>query len=367
VLFSIDASEREHRGGPSVRAQQTASALAALGYEVGFGEHADPGCWDVVHVFNSWPAQPSLARLEAARAAGGAVVFSPIYMDHRETDWAHRVLRSGFAGARRGIASVGALRRLRRAPAEQRVARSNRAIREYRALVPRMIALADHVIVLSEAERAGLRELGCEPRTWSLVRNAVDPTPFVRANADLFRREYGLADYVLCVGRIELRKNQALLIKALRGSGRSVVLVGACLDRDYARVIDRVAGPGVLRIDHLEAGGPLLASAFAGAAAFALPSWVEGAPISALEAAAAGCPLVLGDRAGVREYFGALAHYCEPSDPAAIRAAVEAAIAEDSGDLRARRRALVSEKLTVAAAARDTAAAYAQALANTAR
>ena len=120
-------------------------------------------------------------------------------------------------------------------------------------------------------------------------------------------------------------------------------------------------------MDHLEPGGELLASAYAGAAAFALPSWVEGAPISALEAAAAGCPLVLGDRAGVREYFGALAAYCEPSDPASIRAAIEAAIAEDSPALRERRRALVSERLTVAAAARDTAAAYAPALAHTAR
>ena len=246
VFFSIDASERAHRGGPSVRAQQTAAALAALGHEVELGERAEPGRFDVVHVFNSWPAVPSLARLEAARASGGAVVFSPIYMDHRETDWARRVLRHGFAGARLGIGSLGALGRLRRAPPEARVARSNRAIREYRALVPRMVALADHVIVLSEAERAGLAELGCAPRAWSRVWNAVDPAPFARATGERFRAEYGVADYVLCVGRIELRKNQALLIHALRRSGRPLVLVGRCLDPDHARVIDQRRGAGRL-------------------------------------------------------------------------------------------------------------------------
>jgi glycosyltransferase involved in cell wall biosynthesis len=361
VLFSIDASEREHRGGPSVRAQQTAAALAALGHEVEFGERPEPGRWDVVHVFNSWPAQPSLARLEAARASGAAVVFSPIYMDHREWDYARRVLRHGFAGARLGIGSIGALRRLRRAPAEARVARSNRAIREYRALLPRMIALADHVILLSEAERAGLRELGCEPRDASRVWNAVEAGPYAHASGEPFRAEYGPSKYVLCVGRIEQRKNQALLIKALSGSGLRLVLVGRCLDPDYERLIDCLAGPDVLRIDHLAPGGALLASAFAGAEAFALASWVEGAPISALEAAAAGCPLVLGDRAGVREYFGELAHYCDPADPAAIRAAVESSIAEDSEALRMRRRSLVADQLTVAAAARDTEAAYTQA------
>ncbi len=361
VFFSLDASEREHRGGPSVRARQTATALEALGHQLGFGEQPEPGRWDVVHVFNSWPAQPSLERIEAARAAGAAVVLSPIYMDHRETAWARRVLRHGMAGARRGIHSIGALGRLRRTPRDRRIG-TNAALREYRELMPQMISRCDHVIVLSQAELAGLGELGCEPRSWSPVFNAIDARPFADADPALFRRQHQLPAYALCVGRIEFRKNQALLIKGLSGSDLSVVLVGGALSRRYDRLVRDLSGPSVRRIDHLDAGGALLASAFAGATVFVLPSWTEGAPISALEAAAAGCPLVLGDRAGVREYFGPLAQYCEPSDPASIRAAVESAIAEDSESLRARRRALASERFTLAAAARDTAAAYSVAL-----
>ena len=122
VFFSIDASERAHRGGPSVRAQQTAAALAALGHEVELGERAEPDRFDIVHVFNSWPAVPSLARLEAARAVGWRRgVLADLHGSPRDR-WARRVLRHGFAGARLGIGSLGALGRLRRAPPEARVA-----------------------------------------------------------------------------------------------------------------------------------------------------------------------------------------------------------------------------------------------------
>jgi glycosyltransferase involved in cell wall biosynthesis len=363
VFMSGDASEIEHRGGPSVRMRQTADALRRLGHEVELGVSIDGirGGFDVAHVFNTWPARSSLERVEAARAAGVPMVLSPIYMDHRETAWARRVLRGGFPGARRGIGDRIAAQRLRRTPPARR-ARVTEELRRYRELVPRMIEIADHVALLSYAELVGLRDLGCEPASKSFVWNTVDPAPFASADPELFRREHDLTDYVLCIGRIEFRKNQAMLLSAMRDSGLAVALVGRCTSRRYQRQIDALSGRGVLLVDHLPAGGPLLASAIAGAAAFVLPSWVEGAPIAALEAAAAGTPLVLGARAGVTEYFGRLARYCEPNDPRSIRSAVEAAIAEDSPELRQRRRELVARKLTLEASARSTVAAYVRAI-----
>src|SRR5690606_25344208 len=50
-----------------------------------------------------------------------------------------------------------------------------------------------------------------------------------------------------------------------------------------------------------------------------LPSWAEGAPIAALEAAASGTKLVLSDRSSEREYFGDFADYVDPSDLVSLR------------------------------------------------
>jgi glycosyltransferase involved in cell wall biosynthesis len=316
----------------------------------------------VAHLFNTWPAASSLERVEAARAAGVATVLSPIFMDHRESAWARRVLRGGALAAGRGPRAGIARARLHRTPVARR-AREGDDVREYHRAVARMIDLADHVACLSHAELDGLRAIGCEPASKSFVWNTVDPTPFAAADPERFRREQGLGKYVVCVGRVEFRKNQVMLLRAMRDTALEVVVIGSSHSRRYQRAVDALAGPRVHHVDHLPAGGERLASAIAGAAAFVLPSWVEGAPISALEAAAAGTPLVLGDRAGVREYFGALAHYCEPSDPGAIRRATQSAIDADSPAWRERRRALIAQKLTIDVAACETEAAYLRAIA----
>jgi glycosyltransferase involved in cell wall biosynthesis len=56
-----------------------------------------------------------------------------------------------------------------------------------------------------------------------------------------------------------------------------------------------------------------------------LPSFGETPGLANLEAAAAGCPLVVSNRGAEREYFGDLAEYCDPLDPDSIRVAVLAA------------------------------------------
>ena len=84
-----------------------------------------------------------------------------------------------------------------------------------------------------------------------------------------------------------------------------------------ARAASRVSWLG--RLDHHD---PLLASAYAAARVFALPSWFETPGLAALEAGLAGCSITITPYGSTRDYFGDLVEYARPDRPAEIRRAV---------------------------------------------
>ena len=189
----------------------------------------------------------------------------------------------------------------------------------YHAKVREIISAADHVILLSDHERGCLDAIGASPRVATVVRNPVDSERFATAGPEKFINKFGIEDFVLCCARIEPRKNQLLLLHALRDSGIPIVLLGAPADLAYFELIKKYLGPSVHVLGRIEPTSDLLPSAYAASRVAVLPSWAEGAPLVALEAAASGTSLVLSNRSSEREYFGELAKYCDPGDPASIR------------------------------------------------
>ncbi|HEV2674625.1 MAG TPA: glycosyltransferase family 4 protein [Aliidongia sp.] len=139
-----------------------------------------------------------------------------------------------------------------------------------------------------------------------------------------------LERYVLCTGNICRRKDQLTLVRACRRLGVPLLLVGSVLTGEEAygqAVADAMAGRSDMQwIRGLPAGSPELAATYHGAAAFALPSHREQQPISALEAAAAGVPLVLGDRAYARQEFYANAALASPGSEISVANALRKAL-----------------------------------------
>ena len=88
----------------------------------------------------------------------------------------------------------------------------------------------------------------------------------------------------------------------------------------YARECRRAGDGFVTWLGRLEHDDPLLASAYAAARVFALPSWFETPGLAALEAALAGSAVAITPFGSTREYFGDLVTYCRPAsargDPA---------------------------------------------------
>ena len=103
---------------------------------------------------------------------------------------------------------------------------------------------------------------------------------------------------VLCVGNICPRKNQLRLAQACELGKIEVRIVGGSLpgDSGYVAEVKRIADrcPWVQMVGELQYGSDALVEEYAQATCFALPSCGETQPISALEAAAAKCGLILG-------------------------------------------------------------------------
>jgi glycosyltransferase involved in cell wall biosynthesis len=190
-----------------------------------------------------------------------------------------------------------------------------------------------------------------------IVPNGADRR-FASADPELFRARYGGKPFVLCVGRIEPRKNQLTLVRALANTGLRLVLVGDTVPghERYAEQCRREVGADAHFVGRLATDDPLLASAYAACACLALVSWYETPGLAALEAAMTGTPLVLPQGGCAAEYFGKRAEYVPPDDAGTIRGAVLRAAARPRDPETAR---LVADYFTWQKVAQATAEAYA--------
>ncbi len=132
--------------------------------------------------------------------------------------------------------------------------------------------------------------------------------------------------YVLTVASRLPRKNLAALEPAARRLdelGVDLVAAGGRGRSSPARA------PPVRSASSASSPRTCMPALYAGAAAFVLPSLHEGFGLPVLEAMAAGVPVVASDRAALPGTCGGAALLVDPTDPAAIAEAVEAAIGDE--------------------------------------
>ncbi|MGI5461070.1 MSMEG_0565 family glycosyltransferase [Streptomyces sp. CA-249302] len=181
---------------------------------------------------------------------------------------------------------------------------------------------------------------------------ATDPA----ARADWRAR---LGRYVLTVGGIEPRKGSLDLLEAYallcaaHPDVRLVIAGGETLFdyRDYrARWERRAAELGVEPVVLGQVADEELPSLVAAAGAFAFPSVKEGFGLAAMEALAAGVPLVVRELPVLREVFGPAARFA--STPQALAAALDSALTFDDPARRTAGRALAARHTWAQAALR---------------
>ncbi|WP_170112684.1 glycosyltransferase family 4 protein [Sphingomonas fennica] len=365
----IHGSERSAKGGPTSRVANIVATAADMGEDIiqGFGIDSvcEPVSPDIAHIFNSWPLHSAIEQLIGAKRRGIRTVYSPIALNLSAMNFYQQALpqilheAEHVADAKQGIAEIRALTPPFSADSAEPLIEG---VPGHFDALRRGVALADHIICLSEYEKAFLEAVGCRPAALSIVRNGVDAQTMADGDASLFREKFGLDRFILSVGRIEPRKNQAILALALRDLKIPLVCIGHVGHPDYFNQVRKWAGSNFIHIDRIE-DRQLLASAYKAAACFILNSWAEGAPLAALEAAAAGTPLILSNMASEREYFGSFADYVHPCDVSGLATLVKAKIdCPEPEAQRAERSAFAVARYDISRHTRDTLNLYARVL-----
>ncbi|XZF16652.1 glycosyltransferase family 4 protein [Chitinophagaceae bacterium MMS25-I14] len=162
-------------------------------------------------------------------------------------------------------------------------------------------------------------------------------------------------DAVLCMGRIESRKNQLNLIRALNNTEYRVFIHGKPSPNNiaYFNQCRQEAAANITIGPHLEPAQ--LYAAYSAAKVHVLPSYFETTGLSSLEAAAMGCNIVVTDKGDTMDYFGDNAWYCDPDDPGSIKNAVDAAF---NAPYNEKFRQYILTHYTWEAAAKETLEAY---------
>lgn len=171
----------------------------------------------------------------------------------------------------------------------------------------RMLTQVDAVTVVNQQQAEYLCSIVGYPRERIFVVPNVVEDIFFAPPHSVAGFNLDIDNYVLSTGNICQRKNQLSLVRACRSLGVPLLLVGNPLpgEENYARAVsEEISGDPRMRwLRGLPAGSPELAMVYDQAALFALVSLEETQPISALEAAAAGKPLLLTNRPFAKQEY----------------------------------------------------------------
>ena len=196
----------------------------------------------------------------------------------------------------------------------------------------KLISIADVLLPNSQSEAYYLKRFfHADDSKIKVIHNAAD-LRYANGSPEQFIKRYGLENFVLCVGKIEPRKNQLKLVKALEGTDIKLVLIGSPIPQridyfnDVLEVIKR--STNILHIESVPHNSDLLASAYAASKVHVLLGENETPGIVNLEAGIAGANLVVAECPPVREYLGDFADYCRSDCAGSILGAISKALSK---------------------------------------
>lgn len=301
-------------GGDITLLESAAAALRELGVDAEITTDADPDArgFDVAHMFGVFDPDRARRQADALQASGVPLVITPVWWDRSGLfALAPRIAR--VLGDRNTARIDARLERLRR-DEQYLTGHAGKGAERWRAAQAAVLRRATLVLAGSNVEAFVCSAmLGVNGIPYMVAQYGVDDDAFEVPRPE---RRSG----VMCVGRLEPLKNQAMLLYALRNVDVEVTVVGMCFDPPYGELCRKWATARTRFVERVPRAQ--LLEMMARAAVHALPSWADLPGFVSLDAAAVGARVVAGNRGTEREYLGPDVAYADPLDPENIRDAV---------------------------------------------
>jgi glycosyltransferase involved in cell wall biosynthesis len=322
ILFISRATLFKDKGGDTIQIINTATYLEQKGIQVTVrlcNEEIDYSSFDLLHFFNI--IRPADILKHIARS-GKPYVVSTIYVDYSEYE---RKMRKGLAGVLFRIVPADLVEYMkviaRFVINGEKIISPSYLFLGQRSAIKKILYNASLLLPNSCNEYKRLKKNYGVDKVFKVIPNAVDTSLF----DGNFKESSRNKTLVICVGRIEGRKNQLNLIKALNNTKFQLLIIGSpsTNQKKYYENCKETAASNVSFIDFISQDQ--LIKYYKSAQVHVLPSWFETTGLSSLEAATMGCNIVITDKGDTREYFENFAYYCDPASPESIFDAVSQA------------------------------------------
>jgi glycosyltransferase involved in cell wall biosynthesis len=322
VLFIARSTLFTVFGGDTVQIESTAKYLLQLDVRVDIrlcNEKIDYASYDLIHFFNIIRPADILKHI---RKSQKPFVVSTIFVDFAEYEKRNRT------GLFKVVTSVFSSDQLEYLKSIARWVRNGERTQSleylwkgHRNAVRNIAGKAALLLPNSQNEYQRFSKHYNISCAYRVIYNGIDPDVFSPKKPSQLRSE----KLVLCVARIEGKKNQLNLIKALNNTEYKLYLIGkpAPNHLEYYEECKRIAGNNI----HFIGFQPQeeLTKYYQEAKVHVLPSWNETCGLSSLEAAYNGCNIVITDKGDTLEYYGEHAWYCDPANISSIFEAVDKA------------------------------------------
>jgi glycosyltransferase involved in cell wall biosynthesis len=320
IAFISRSSLFDDPGGDTIQMEQTAQYLKTFGVNVDIianGQDYSAAHYDLLHFFNLIRPGEVLPHLKS----GVPAVISPIYVDYSFSD------QNARKGISANISKVLDKNKIEYIKAGIRFikGKDTQISKEYflnghKRSMQKVLNQVRYILPNSESEYSRIKTDFQMNVPYAVIPNG--STAFFK-----YEGNQRMINSILCVARIEPRKNQLNLIKAINASPElSLTIIGdpGKNSFDYYEECKSIAGERVQFISGISQSS--LIEHYHRSHIHVLASWFETTGLSSLEAGTSGCQLVISKYGDASDYFKDFVEYCDPGNVESIRGAIMAAI-----------------------------------------
>ena len=327
VLFQSRKTLFSAPGGDTTQILKTKEFLEKLGVQIDISLELTPDVsrYDIVHVFNLMRPQELYLQVKNAKKYGKKVALSTIYGPYEEYE---KKARGGILQIMNNMLSITQIEYLKviaRAVLNLEFCKGTLVylLNGHKRLQRKIIKMVDVFLPNSDSEMLRVAgDFNLKAYNYVSVANAVDVNKFDYDQVAVDPELEKYKDCVLCVSRIEGRKNQLNIIRACRDLPYPFVFIGKPGPnfKKYYELCKQEANGHTYFLGQIE--HDKLPQFYKLSKVHILASWMETPGLSSLEAGVMKSNIVVTKKGDTEDYFKDLAFYCEPDDLDSIRKAV---------------------------------------------